>query len=331
MHKTGILLINLGTPDAPTLHSIKKYLKEFLMDKRVITLPTLLRFILVYGIIVPFRSKNSTHNYQTIWTDEGSPLLKHTRYLADKLQMILPESFEVAYGMRYGNPSIKNALEILKDCEKLYILPLYPQYASATTGSSIEKVFEVLSQQTVIPHIQFIRDFYNHPSYIKAQAKSLQPFIKKDHHLILSFHGLPEHQLESLGCKPICQGACDLENIRIQGCYRQQSFINAFELTKALDIVQQDYTVSFQSRLGKTPWIKPYTDETLKNLAKQGIKKIQIACPSFVADCLETLEEIAITAKEQWLSLGGESFEYIPCLNSQDIWAKALKDILLEI
>lgn len=329
MTKTGILLINLGTPDSPTPRSVKKYLKEFLMDKRVITLPYWIRYILVHGIIAPFRSKSSSHNYQAIWTQEGSPLLSHMRQLTEKLQENRSD-YHVAFGMRYGHPSIESALDSLKNCEKLIILPLYPQYASATTGSSIEKVFEILSTKEVIPSLHMIRDFYQHPRFIDALVKSMQALIQPAHHLILSFHGLPERQLESLGCKPLCQGSCDTENIRVQGCYRQQCFINADKLTKALGIEKKDYTVTFQSRLGKTPWIKPYTDETLKHLAQQGVKNIQIACPSFVCDCLETLEEIAISAKEQWMDLGGESFEYMPCLNSQAIWVDALKEILFE-
>ncbi|MDQ5883838.1 MAG: Ferrochelatase, partial [Pseudomonadota bacterium] len=287
------------------------------------------RYILVHGIIAPFRSTSSSHNYQAIWRREGSPLLTNTNLLAKNLQAALPH-YQVTFGMRYGHPSIAQALDTLKNCEKLIILPLYPQYASATTGSSIEKVFEILSTKQVIPSINIIRDFYQHPRFIEALSKSMQALIKPNHHLILSFHGLPERQLESLGCKPLCQGNCDVENIRVQACYRQQCFINSDQLTKALGIAAKDYTVTFQSRLGKTPWIKPYTDETLKQLAQQGIKNIQVACPSFVSDCLETLEEIAISAKEQWMDLGGESFEYIPCLNSQTIWIDTLKEILLE-
>lgn len=328
MKSTGILLINLGTPDSPSKASVKKYLNEFLMDKRVIDLPYLIRLILVQGIIVPFRSKKSAHNYQTIWTEKGSPLLFHTLELTEKLQTHLDKSYKVAMGMRYGSPSIQQGLDELKDCEKLIIFPLYPQYASATTGSSIEKVMELLSHEQVIPSFTFIRDYFDNPSYITALVKNLKNKIKKDHHLILSYHGLPERQLEAIGCKPVCQGSCSLDLIQVQGCYRQQCFINSYQLTRALGIEHQNYTVSFQSRLGKTPWIQPFTDETLKHLFDKGIRKLQIACPSFVADCLETLEEIAITTKEQWFALGGEAFEYLPCLNSEAEWVEAIAQMI---
>jgi ferrochelatase len=330
MKSTGILLVNLGTPESPKVSSVKKYLKEFLMDKRVITLPYLIRSILVKGLIVPFRSRKTAKNYQAIWTEEGSPLMLHTQQLATKLKEQLPSHCQVAYGMRYGQPSIENALLELKNLEKIIVLPLYPQYASATTGSSIEKIFEVLSTKQVLPEMHIIRDFFNHPDYLDALIKTIGAQYKKDHHLILSYHGLPEHQLEAIGCKPICEGSCSFDMIKVQGCYRQQCFIGAYELTKTLKINHEHYTVSFQSRLGKTPWIKPYTDETLHFLAQKGIKKLQIACPSFVADCLETLEEISIGIQEEWYKLGGESFEYIPCLNSSDIWVEAVKKIVLE-
>jgi ferrochelatase len=328
MKRTGILLINLGTPDSPSTSSVKKYLNEFLMDKRVIDLPYWIRLILVQGIIVPFRSKKSAHNYQTIWTEQGSPLLVHTQELTKKLQNHVGKQIKVAMGMRYGSPSIQQGLEDLKDCEKLIIFPLYPQYASATTGSSIEKVMALFSQEQVIPSFAYIRDYFDHPAYIEALTLNLKNKVKKDHHLILSYHGLPERQLEAIGCRPVCQGSCSLDVIQVQGCYRQQCFINSHHLTQALGIEQSNYTVSFQSRLGKTPWIKPFTDESLKHLYDKGIRKLQVACPSFVADCLETLEEIAITTKEQWFALGGEAFEYLPCLNSEPEWIEAITKII---
>jgi protoporphyrin/coproporphyrin ferrochelatase len=328
MKNIGILLINLGTPDSPTTASVKKYLNEFLMDKRVINLPYLIRLILVKGIVVPFRSKKSAQNYQTIWTEKGSPLLLHTRELAEKLQVYLDQNYKVAMGMRYGNPSIEKALRELKDCEQLIIFPLYPQYASATTGSSIEKVMELLRQEQVIHSFEYIRDYFNHPAYIEALTKSIEHQIKRDHHLLLSYHGLPERQLEAIGCRPICQGNCSLDVIRVKACYRQQCFISSARLIQALGLEPTNYTVSFQSRLGKTPWIQPFTDESLKKLYDKGIRKLQIACPSFVADCLETLEEIAISAKEQWFALGGETFEYLSCLNSEPKWVEAIAQII---
>ena len=327
MSTTGILLINLGTPQSPQVSDVKSYLKEFLMDARVITLPSFIRFILVYGLIAPFRSKKTARNYQEIWTINGSPLLTHTQQLAEKLQNNLSAQYQVEFGMRYGQPSIEAAIDKLKHLKKIIVLPLYPQYASATTGSSIVKVMAVFQKQQFIPNLEFISDFYNHPAYIQALTASIKKHYKRTHHLIFSFHGLPELQLKALGCKPVCQTPCS-SNIEVQGCYRQQCFISATTIAKNLEIQEHNYSVCFQSRLGKTPWIKPYTDDTLAELAKQGVKKIQIACPSFVADCLETLEEISISAKKMWAELGGEEFEYIPCLNSEQAWIAAVKNIL---
>jgi ferrochelatase len=329
MKKHSILCINLGTPDAPSTKAVRRYLKEFLMDKRVIALPYIIRWILVHCIIVPFRSRQSAHNYQTIWQQDGSPLMIYTKKLIDKLQKKLGPDVYVTFAMRYGNPSIPSVLK--KHCqtsEHITILPLYPQYASATNGSSIEDVLQTLQSLEAIPSIRVIREFYNDVDYIEALAHSIKPYIDENTHLLLSYHGLPENQLAKLGCQPVCQSACSKTPKIGIPCYRQQSFITSECVAKALGLNTIQYTVSFQSRLGKTPWIKPYTDEMLHELSKKGIKHLAIACPSFVADCLETLEEIGIQAEQTWKTLGGESFKLIPCLNDQDIWIDALKKIL---
>ena len=328
MKKHGLLLINLGTPEAPTPRAVKTYLHEFLMDARVISLPYVIRAILVYGIIGPFRSKKSAHSYQEIWTTEGSPLALHTQKMTFKLAQKLEADIEVAYAMRYGQPSIALGLEVLKHCEKITILPLYPQYASATSASSIEAVFKELSKWQVLPNLEIIRDFYQHPAYQKALAESIRPFLDKDYHLLLSYHGLPENQLKTIGCKPICHPQCNILDAERPGCYRFQCYQTSSNLVKQLGLDKSQYSISFQSRLGKTPWIKPYTDHTIASLAEKGIKNLNVACPSFMVDCLETLEEIGMAAREQWKALGGENFKLIPCLNSQDIWIDALKEIV---
>jgi ferrochelatase len=326
MTKKAVILINLGTPNSPTKKDVKAYLKEFLMDPRVIQLPKLIRQILVYGLIVPFRSGRSSHAYQQIWTEKGSPLKVNTENLVEKLN--LKTKNPVFYAMRYGQPNIARVLNQLNDFEEIIILPLYPQYASATTGSSLEAVFDYYKSQDIIPSLRIIRDFYHHPIFIKALAASLQTYLKPNHHLLLSYHGLPERQLESIGCKPVCQGACSMSKPQNHACYRYQCYASSHALAKELLLNDTDFSVSFQSRLGKTPWIKPYTDETLKNLAKQGIKNLVIACPSFVADCLETIEEIGIQGREDWKMLGGEEFTLVPCLNAQDIWVDAIIQLL---
>jgi ferrochelatase len=328
MTKKGFLLINLGTPNSSELKDVKSYLKTFLMDERVITLPKLIRFILVYGIIVPFRSKKTTHAYQQVWTKDGSPLAFLTQKLIQKLQINLSHDVKITYAMRYGNPSIASALDSLKECDEITLLPLYPQYASATTASSLIEVFDYYKTQQIIPNIKIIRDFFGHQDFIQALAKSMKPYLKTDHHLLLSYHGLPENQLDKIGCKPVCRDKCPPNIIPGKACYKQQCYLTSTALATTLNLTNKQYSISFQSRLGKTPWIKPYTDETLEKLAKQGIKKLSVACPSFVTDCLETLEEIAIQCKEQWKELGGEEFQFIPCLNDQDVWIDALKKIL---
>jgi ferrochelatase len=329
MSKKGVLLINLGTPDSPNIADVKSYLKTFLMDKRVIQLPYLLRFILVHAIIVPFRSKKSAHAYQKIWLEQGSPLKIHTQNLINKLKQHVDSSTtHITYAMRYGHPSIAMALESLKHCDEITILPLYPQYASATTGSSLAEVFQYFSSKNMIPHLKILRDFYHHPSFIAALADSIKPWLGEQDHLLLSYHGLPENQLEDIGCHPVCKTICQTRLTPGKACYKQQCHLGSMYLAHHLGLSEQDYTVSFQSRLGKTPWIKPYTDEVLKDLAKRGVKRLLIACPSFVADCLETLEEIGIQAKAQWQEYGGESCQLIPCLNDHDNWVEGLKAIL---
>lgn len=323
MTTKAILIINLGTPNSPEIKAVRSYLAEFLMDPRVIQLPKIIRLILVYGLILPFRPRRSAHAYQQIWTAAGSPLKVHTENLAKKLQQA--SQIPVYYAMRYGQPQIASVLAELKSYQQLIILPLYPQYASATTGSSLAAVFEYYKTQAIMPSIKIIRDFYQHPAFINAVAESIRTYLGPQHHLLLSYHGLPEQQLKSLGCQPICHLSCSKNT---NGCYRQQCYASSNAIAQALNITTTQYSVAFQSRLGRTPWIKPYTDESIEALAKQGIKKLVVACPSFVADCLETIEEIGMQARKQWADLGGEEFILVPCLNDQDTWVQGIMNML---
>lgn len=323
--KQGLLLINLGTPDTPDVSSVRRYLLEFLSDYRVIRLPALLRYLLLYGIILPFRSPKSAHAYQSIWTENGSPLLHHSRQLATQLQRRLDKHCKVVLGMRYGNPSLKDALSELQGCEKITILPLYPQYSSAATGSTIEKILQMLSSQPILPSMNIIRDFHTHPQFIQAQVHLIAPFVDHHDYILFSYHGLPENHLTKEGCKSICANEClTTKSIQPSHCYRLQCFQTTDLIAKKLALNPVQYGTSFQSRLGKTPWIKPYTNEILKDLIDQGIKRLAIVCPSFVADCLETLEEIGQQTREQWLSLGGEQLSLIPCLNDNKHWTDAI-------
>ncbi len=329
--RPGLLLINLGTPNKPDLGSVREYLREFLADRRVITLPAVLRYALLYGFILPIRPRKTVKAYQAIWTEQGSPL----RYYSDKLCVQLQQQFGkdmvVTYGMRYGQPSITDALKRLEDCDYITILPLYPQYASSATGSAIEDVLCQLAAKTVLPSIKVIRDFYQHQAYIEAQTKQIQAYLPPDAYLLFSYHGLPEQHLSSIGCKPVChQDECPAITItsKNRACYRAQCYETSRALAEALNLPEHRFSTCFQSRLGRAPWIKPYLDEVLPKLIQQNIKHLAISCPSFVTDCLETLEEINIRAKEQWISLGGETFTFIPALNDSIHWIEAVQKII---
>jgi ferrochelatase len=322
--KHGILLTNIGSPNTPSVNDVNRYLREFLTDKRVINLPTLLRYLLTYGLIVPFRTKKSALAYQLIWTKQGSPLLVHHNQLVTNLQKEAGEEYKIALGMRYGKPSIAQAINNLKECASITVLPLYPQYSSAATGSTIEEIMRVFANQEVIPSLTIIRDFYQHPAYITAQAQIINTHFNEQDHLLFSYHGIPEHQIQKSGCKTICSDICPPISENNQGCYKAQCHQTSLLLATELKLKPNQYSTAFQSRLGKTPWIKPYLDEILIELVVKGINNLTVVCPSFIADCLETLEEIGIRAKEQWIKLGGIQFTMIPCLNSDACWVKAV-------
>ena len=329
--KNALLLINLGTPDNTSVQAIRRYLREFLADPRVIDLPAPLRFLLLYAVILPFRPKRLTGAYQSIWMDEGSPLLVHSLQLQKKAQAILGADCIVALGMRYGNPTLKEAIQLVSTAENLCILPLYPQYSSAATGSSIEKCMGLLAKQPNFPFIKIIRDFYKHPSFIQAQAALIRQQLTPDVFLLFSYHGIPVRHLKRAGCERLCVGACpslqDGNNSNETRCYKAQCYATTELLAEKVGLKPHQYTTSFQSRLGKTPWIRPFTDEILVDLAKAGVKRLLVACPAFVADCLETEEEIGIRAQEQWIGLGGESLALVPSLNATDVWVQAVIDI----
>ncbi len=326
--KKGLLLINLGTPANPHRSAVRKYLAEFLSDKRVIDLPAWLRYPLIYGTILPFRSKQSAKAYQKIWTDKGSPLLIHCLNLERRLQEELGDNWQVCLGMRYGKPSLEESLNRLSECQHITILPLYPQYSSAATGSSIEKVLELIAKQKTHPSLTLIADFYKDPAFIAAQAAFIQPFLADHDHLLLSYHGLPERHLRKSGCIEVCVKECPPINRTNPKCYRAQCYATTRALAQSLALQEGQFSMSFQSRLGKMPWIKPYTDEILAELIKIGSRNLAIACPSFVADCLETLEEIGIRAQNSWLKLGGEKLTLIPCLNDSNKWVEGLVSLI---
>ena len=324
----GLLLINLGTPKNATVSAVRAYLAEFLSDRRVIDLPAPLRYSLLYTLILPFRPFKTAKAYQAIWTEQGSPLLAISKSLAEKTQSLLGDSWRVVLGMRYGQPSIEDALEQLKDCDSLIVFPLFPQYASASSGSAIEKTLQILNQKDVFPSLRVIRDYYEHPGFIEAQAHLLKPYISSHEHLLFSFHGLPERHLQKEGCTQICTNRCPSPTSKRESCYRAQCYATAQALANYLELPSDYWSVAFQSRLGKTPWIQPYTDVSLTKLSNAGIKKLLVCCPSFTADCLETLEEIGIQAVEQWHQLQGEMLTLAPCVNDDEQWVKGVEKIL---
>lgn len=331
----GVLLINLGTPCDPSPAAVRHYLQTFLSDPRVVDIPRLLRLILVYGVIGPFRARHSAKAYQSIWTEAGSPLLVHSKALAQALSQTLGSAFKVVLGMRYGEPSLQQAITDLAKhpVDRLTILPLFPQYASASTGSALEATLKILARQTSIPHIRVIRDFYDLPAYIEAYATVIQNSIQGQalDQILFSYHGLPERQIRKTRCAAGCiqspgsaSSPCKAIDDSNRDCYRAQCYETTRLLAEKLGLKPDHYQIGFQSRLGRTPWIKPYTDEVLVDLRRQGFKDIAVVCPSFVSDCLETLEEITIRAREQWTALGGHTLISIPCLNHHPQWVEGL-------
>lgn len=331
----GVLLLNLGTPDAPTTPDVRRYLREFLSDPFVIDIPPIARWLLVNGIIAPFRSPKSAKAYQQIWTDRGSPLLFHTRDLAEKVQKDLGHEYSVKMAMRYGKPSIAEALREFKleSVNEIVALPLYPQYALSSTESSIAEIRRQAALLKEAPRVRLLPPFYGDLGFIRAFStigkESLANFNAD--HVLFSFHGLPERHLTKLHpdfCLKADYACCSLLTAENRNCYRAQSVCTARLIAKELNLAPERMTISFQSRLGRTPWIRPFTDLVIPELAKKSVKRLAVFCPSFVADCLETLEEIQIRALELFKENGGEELRLIPSLNSRPEWVGAVSSMI---
>ncbi len=332
----GVLLVNLGTPDSPHPRDVYRYLIQFLTDARVIDSPWTSRQLLVRGAIVPLRYRQSARAYQAIWTEEGSPLKVYGYALRDELRTRLGEPFRVELAMRYQNPSIRKALDELKGepLSELIVVPFYPQYASASTGSTVEKVMLELKRWEVIPQVKFVGQFHDHPLFIKAFAAIGREHLKKSNydHIIFSYHGLPERQILKASCQSCCKlgDCCNAYHGRNQNCYRAQCFDTTRLLVRELGLKEGQYTTSFQSRLGKDPWIKPYTDEKIIELAKQGKKRVLTFSPAFVADCLETTVEIGMEYQKLFIDNGGQHWQLVESLNVRPEWVECLKTIIKE-
>ncbi len=335
----GALLINVGTPEKPEPAQVRTYLKEFLMDPLVLDVAYPIRWMIVNGTILPKRSKSSAAAYQKIWTDRGSPLLYHLNDLTQKVQKKLGDGWIVKSAMRYGTPSIQKALLELSeaDIHDIVIFPLYPQYSLAATESSIRECLRVAQRMTRKTgfefRLQILDSFYKNELFIKAFAqiaeKSLSDY--RFDHLLFSFHGLPERQVKKTGVGDYCfsKNECCAEIMESnQKCYRAQCYTTARLIAQKMGVSSDRYTVSFQSRLGSTPWIKPYTDVLYRELPLKGIKRLVVMCPAFVADCLETLEEIQIRGREDFIRNGGEELKLVPSLNSSEVWASAVSSLM---
>ena len=318
--RTGILLCNLGTPDAPTAAATRRYLAEFLSDPRVVEIPAVIWKPLLHGVILRTRPAKSAAKYRTVWTPEGSPLAVWTEKQAKLLRGWLGEAGHnvlVRPAMRYGNPSMASQLDAFKaeGVNRVLVLPLYPQYSATTTASVIDAVNAWADGVRAIPELRFVNDYHRHPGYIAALAASVRKQWQQDGRagkLVMSFHGIPER------------------NVRLGDPYERQSRETGRLLAAALGLAEAEYLVTFQSRFGKAKWLEPYTEPSVIALAQQGVKHVQIMCPGFPADCLETLEEINQEVREAFVHAGGQQFDYIPCLNDQPDWITALRDLALQ-
>jgi len=319
--KTAVLLVNLGTPEAPTAPALRKYLKQFLSDPRVVEIPKALWWLILNGIILNVRPAKSAKKYAAIWTADGSPLRAHTEKQAKLLKGLLGEEGKtdllVDWAMRYGQPSIASTLDRLKaaGATRILILPLYPQYAAATTASVLDDVADWLKKTRNQPEIRSIRNFHDQPGYINALAQSVREYWASNGQpdkLVMSFHGLPRRSLD-LGDPYFCE------------CHKTGRL-----LAEALGLNQEQFAITFQSRFGKAKWLEPYTQPTLEALGKAGTKRVDVICPGFMADCLETLEEIALECKAAFIAAGGQTFHYIPCLNERPAAIAALADLVAQ-
>lgn len=332
--KTGVLLVNLGTPDSPKIPDVRKYLREFLMDGRVIDIPFLSRWLLVNLIIAPFRAPKSARVYRELWTENGSPLLHYGRHNERKLQQLLGEEYVVRLGMRYQSPSILSALEELArfPLKSIVVLPLFPQYASATTGSVHQSVMEIVAKWNNIPEIRFVSAYFDHPLFIQAFKERAEKALKNKafDYLLFSYHGLPERQIFKGSMENYCNlgSCCNSYVSQNMHCYRAQCFETSRILARTLDIPEDKYQVVFQSRLGKDPWIQPYAEEVIRSLPGRGYKKVAVMVPSFVADCLETNIEVGEEFREVFQDAGGEEWIFIESLNDSDTWLECLHSLV---
>ncbi len=329
----GLLLINLGTPDGPTSSEVRRYLRQFLGDPRVLDMNAVGRKLLLELVILPTRPSKSAHAYQQIWDPtRGSPLLYHGRDLVAGVAARLGDGWVVELGMRYGAPSIASALDrlIAAGVDRVIALPLFPHTASSSSGSALEELYKVAAARLTVPRLATVGAFHDDAGFLDAEVAVAAPVLEasRAEHLVFSFHGLPERHMRAAdpsGTHCLASASCCAQlDARNRDCYRAQCYATARALAPRLGLADDAWTVAFQSRLGRVPWIKPYTDQILPELAQRGVKRVAVMCPAFVADCLETVEEIGLRAVASWKELGGESLTLVPSLNATPVWVDAV-------
>lgn len=333
MAGTGVLLVNLGSPDTTAVKDVRRYLREFLMDGCVLDIPRWQRFLVVNCLILPFRPAKTAEAYRKIWTSEGSPLVVSSRHLCAAMRERLP--CPVALAMRYQNPPMEQGIQELlaQGVDRILVAPLYPQYALSSTATVVDRARELLAELSPRTELRTLAPFYEDPLYLDALAQSAAPYLERDYdHLLFSFHGLPERHLRKTDptgshClwTPDC---CEGNHQAHLTCYRAQAFKAVSGFVRRRNLPAGKFSVAFQSRLGRDPWLKPYTDFVLEELPRKGVRKLLVMCPAFVADCLETLEEIGIRGRDSFVGAGGRELTLIPCLNEHPAWLDALEQIL---
>lgn len=336
MKSRGLLIVNLGSPASPDVKDVKPFLTEFLMDKDVMDVPWLLRFPLVRGLIVPRRAENSAKAYQTIFTERGSPLRFYTEDFIDQVKSHLSSSFaHIDFAMRYGEPSIRTRVEefIERGGRELIVVPMYPQFAKSSTRTVLSELDRVIAKHNASLKVKVLRDFYEEKAYVESFAHIIREEARSFNpdHLLLSYHGLPESHVKEFG-KNACfktLSCCEQITEDNQFCYRAQCFASSRAIISSLS-PEFGVSISFQSRLGRQEWIKPYTDKEISNLFDKGVRRLLVACPAFVTDCLETLEEISIRLREDFIALGGEDLRLVPSLNAHPFWVKSFSEMILE-
>lgn len=335
MTRRGVLLVNLGSPDSPKVGDVRKYLREFLMDGRVLDAPYPIRFGVVHFAILPFRPRQSAEAYHKIWTAEGSPLVVTSRKVRDHLQSRLDLPVELA--MRYQNPSIPSAIAKLhaQNVEELLLIPMFPHYAMSSFETAVRRVEEVLANIAPQMSLSVMPPYYAQPDYIRALVASAADYLKRDYnHLLFSFHGIPERHLrksDPTGSHCLVKdNCCSVPSPAHQTCYRAQCFQTVRAFAELSGLPADKFSISFQSRLGRDPWLRPYTDHVIEEMARAGTKKMLVICPAFVADCLETLEEIGMRGRESFVECGGQELTLIPCMNEQPAWISALEKMITD-